>query len=204
VKISGVAIETYHPQYRPLPVIHYLDVNPLLTRYALFITLLAPHAVRPCTLRLARSHRTHLAPRAPRASHLMLRTRPAPRAVSTSLHWAATSRWAHVATLCFIRFRYMLHMFHLNVAKVDLVLHILQWLYTYVASVCFKCFNYFKTNVVNVLFGYCICCCGYIYVASVCSKSFTCFRPMLQVFNLDVAYVSNILTFFCTSILLCI
>jgi hypothetical protein len=36
-------------------------------------------------------------------------------------------------------------MFHLDVAnKVDLVLHMLQGLYTYVASVCFKCFCCFK------------------------------------------------------------
>ena len=32
-----------------------------------------------------------------------------------------------------------------------------------------------------------------MYVASVCSKCFTCFRPMLQVFYLDVAYVLDIM-----------
>jgi hypothetical protein len=32
----------------------------------------------------------------------------------------------------------------------------------------------------------------YIYVANVCSKCFTCFRLMLQVFHLDVAYVLDI------------
>ena len=37
-----------------------------------------------------------------------------------------------------MRFRCMLNVFHLDVAKVDLVLHMLQVLYTYVASVCFK------------------------------------------------------------------
>jgi hypothetical protein len=43
--------------------------------------------------------------------------------------------------MCFI---YMLYMFHLDIAKVDLVLHMLQWLYTCVASVCFKYFSGFK------------------------------------------------------------
>jgi hypothetical protein len=64
--------------------------------------------------------------------------------MSMSIHWGATSRWEHVATICFMRFRCMLHIFHLDVAKVDLVLHILQWLYTYVASIWFKCLVCFK------------------------------------------------------------
>jgi hypothetical protein len=37
--LSGAAIGTYRPQYRPLFAIRYLDVNPLPTRYTLFITL---------------------------------------------------------------------------------------------------------------------------------------------------------------------
>jgi hypothetical protein len=41
--LSGVAIGTYHPQYRPLSAIRYLDVNPLPTRYTLFITLVEWH-----------------------------------------------------------------------------------------------------------------------------------------------------------------
>jgi hypothetical protein len=36
------------------------------------------------------------------------------------------------------------HMLQLNVAKVDLVLHMLQWLYTCVTIICFKCFSCFK------------------------------------------------------------
>jgi hypothetical protein len=36
----GAAIGTYRPQYHPLSVIRYLDVNPLTTRYTLFSTLL--------------------------------------------------------------------------------------------------------------------------------------------------------------------
>jgi hypothetical protein len=42
------------------------------------------------------------------------------------LHARQQVRWAHVATVCFIRFSFMLHVFHLDVAKVDLVLHMLQ------------------------------------------------------------------------------
>jgi hypothetical protein len=37
--LSGAAIGTYRPQYRPLSAIRYLDVNPLPTRYTLFIIL---------------------------------------------------------------------------------------------------------------------------------------------------------------------
>jgi hypothetical protein len=39
--LSGAAIGTYRPQYRPLSAIRYLDINPLPTRYTLFITLLS-------------------------------------------------------------------------------------------------------------------------------------------------------------------
>jgi hypothetical protein len=92
----------------------------------------------------------------------------------------AASRWAHVATICFMCFRCMLHIFHLDVAKVDLVLHMLQWLYTYVASVCIKCFSCFKCmlqvfylDVAYVVLGL------YTYVASVCFKCFMGFKRML-------------------------
>jgi hypothetical protein len=88
-------------------------------------------------LRLTRSHRTRLAPHATHpacASHAPLVPRIAPpaprtvlpRAALTSLYWAVTSTGAYVATICFVRFRCMLHMFYLNFAKVDLVLHMLQ------------------------------------------------------------------------------
>ena len=46
----------------------------------------------------------------------------------------------------------------------------LQWLYTYVASVCSKCCGCFQTH-----------------VASVC---FSCFRRILQIIYLDVAFVA--------------
>jgi hypothetical protein len=37
--LSGAVIGTYRPQYRPLSVIRYLDVNSLPTRYTLFNSL---------------------------------------------------------------------------------------------------------------------------------------------------------------------
>jgi hypothetical protein len=39
VGLSNTTIGTYRPQYHPLSAIRYLDVNPLSTRYTLFITL---------------------------------------------------------------------------------------------------------------------------------------------------------------------
>jgi hypothetical protein len=42
--LSGAVIGTYRPQYRPLSTIRYLDVNPLPTRYTLFITVVSAHA----------------------------------------------------------------------------------------------------------------------------------------------------------------
>jgi hypothetical protein len=39
MRLSGAAIGTYRPQYRPLSAIRYLDANPLPTRYMLFSTL---------------------------------------------------------------------------------------------------------------------------------------------------------------------
>jgi hypothetical protein len=79
----------------------------------------------------------------------------------------------------------MVHMFHLDVAKVDLVLHMLQWLMlqvyvsnvSAVSNICCKCFIWILH----------ICWNSYTYVASV---RFICFRRMLQVFYLDVPSVS--------------
>jgi hypothetical protein len=39
VRLLDAAVGTYRPQYHPLPAFCYLDVNPLPTRYTLFITL---------------------------------------------------------------------------------------------------------------------------------------------------------------------
>jgi hypothetical protein len=66
----------------------------------------------------------------------------------------------------------MLQVFVLDVAKVDRMLHMLQWLYTHVARVCSKCFicfsdvcckrfiwilHMFHIYVTLVLFRCCIC-----------------------------------------------
>jgi hypothetical protein len=111
------------------------------------------HAFVPHTPTRA-SHRTLLTPRAANASHyvpshieplawtrvahsqgpwtmgdlraMALSFTPASSSASTSLHWTAASRWAHIITVCFMCFSCMLHMFYLNVVKVDLVLHMLQ------------------------------------------------------------------------------
>jgi hypothetical protein len=45
--LSGAAIGTYRPQYRPLSVIRYPDANPLSTRYTLFITLRTRQYLNP-------------------------------------------------------------------------------------------------------------------------------------------------------------
>jgi hypothetical protein len=97
-------------------------------------------------------------------------------------------------SVCFMCFKCMfhiwmlLHVFYLDVAKFDLVLHMLQWLYTYVSNVCFECFSYFIRILQVFLSRCCICYSGYThmlqaYVSPVldicCSKCF-----MLQVFSL--------------------
>jgi hypothetical protein len=53
----------------------------------------------------------------------------------------------------------------------------LQWLYTYVVSVYFKCSSYFQKYVASALSDCCICCGGHTY--------------MLQ------AYVSNVSDVYC-------
>jgi hypothetical protein len=47
----------------------------------------------------------------------------------------------------------MFQVLHLDVLKVDLVLHMLLLLYTYVSSTCFKCFICFQTYVASVSIG---------------------------------------------------
>jgi hypothetical protein len=64
--------------------------------------------------------------------------------------------------------------------KIDLVLHMLQWLYTCVASVCFKCLCFFK-RMLQVFHLY------VAYVATVVHICCKCVFQMLQVFHLNVA-----------------
>jgi hypothetical protein len=93
------------------------------------------------------------------------------------------------------------------------MLHMLQWLYTYVASVCSKCFICFQTYAANVLSGCCICftqmlqvfyldvacltmtfkCFQVFCKCYVCCKCFSCFERMLQVFHLDVTKIDLVL-----------
>jgi hypothetical protein len=41
-------------------------------------------------------------------------------------------QYTYVASLCFMCFRRLFQIFHLNVSKIDLVLHMLLWLYTHI------------------------------------------------------------------------
>jgi hypothetical protein len=66
-------------------------------------------------------------------------------------------------------------MFHLDVVKIDMVLHMLQWLYTYIVNVCFKFFvcmlQLFYLDIAYIAVA--------IHVFCKCiSKYFICFRPM--------------------------
>ena len=94
-----------------------------------------PHAsclVPPPTPRASRRPRLTLRSTAPRAPARTLTAHSqgpwtvgnlramALSSASTNLHWAASSSWAHVTTVCFMRFRCMLHMFYLDVVKVEL------------------------------------------------------------------------------------
>jgi hypothetical protein len=117
-----------------------------------------PYTVHLCVSRLARSHRTRLA----------LCT---VRATSTSLHWVVASIRAHIATICFLRFRCLLYSecckSRFGIAYVAIVIH-----------VCFKCrfemFRLFHTYMLSVLSGCCICCSG-LHV---------CCKCMFQMFHL--------------------
>jgi hypothetical protein len=75
-------------------------------------------------------------------------------------------------------FRFMLQVFYLDVAKVDLDVAYVAM----VIHVSFKYFICFQTDVAYVVNG---------YVASVCSKCFICFRRLLQLFHLSVTKVDR-------------
>jgi hypothetical protein len=82
------------------------------------------------------------------------------------------------------------------------MLHMLQWLYTYVSSVCSKYFISFSICMfASVSSGCCICFHAYevflgVFFASVsyaCFECFSCFVRMLQVFHLEVSEVDLVL-----------
>jgi hypothetical protein len=81
---------------------------------------------------------------------------------------------------------------HMDIGKVDRdVAHIAIAIHVCCKRL-FKVYHLFFrriTYVVSVLFGCCIC--FHTNVASVCSKCFIHFTCMLQVFYLDVTYVSH-------------
>jgi hypothetical protein len=59
-------------------------------------------------------------------------------------------------------------------------------------------FPLFQTYVASVSSGYCICCSGYTCMLQVCFfKCLSCFRRMLQVFYLYVAYVAVVIYIYC-------
>jgi hypothetical protein len=66
----------------------------------------------------------------------------------------------------------------------------LHWLYTYVASICFKCFSCFKRMLQVFMWMLYMLHWLCTYVVSVCFKCFSCFKRMLQVFYLNVAHVT--------------
>ena len=92
------------------------------------------------------------------------------------------------------------------------MLHILQWLYTYVASFCSQCFNVCcKCVYLNVARVSHICCMCFIWmlhifcngffkrfrcftsVLDVCCKCFNLFECMFQIFHLNVSKVDRVL-----------
>ena len=86
----------------------------------------------------------------------------------------------------------------------NLVLHMLQWLYKYATSVCFKCFicmlQVFYLDIAYVAVAIDVCCkCMFqmfhlfqTFVASVSSGCCICFRHMLQSSIQNVSSVSDV------------
>ena len=108
--------------------------------------------------------------------------------VPTSLYvsWLVISTYRCRAQ--YMRFRYMFYMFHLfviwvssDVVKVDLIL---QLLYMCVASVCFKCFSYFR----GILLVFYL---NVIYVAMPINICYTIMFPMFHMFRMYVNVLSK-------------
>ena len=73
------------------------------------------------------------------------------------------------------------------------MLHMLQWLYTYVSSVYFKCFICIRRTLQIFSSG----CCIYMHVASVFSSGFMCFASVssdacFKCFHLSSLYVATV------------
>ena len=89
-----------------------------------------------------------------------------------------------VSNVCCKCFIYMLHMLH--------------WIYTYVASVCFKYFIYFRRMLQVFIWMMCMFQWLYTYVASVYSVSsvsdicYKCFIWILHILQLLYKYVASV------------
>jgi hypothetical protein len=75
-------------------------------------------------------------------------------------------------------------------------LHMLQWAYTYAASVCFQMFKLFQTYVASILSGYYICCSDYthilqVFVLNVLSVFIRMLQQMLYVASVPGAGVES-------------
>jgi hypothetical protein len=74
------------------------------------------------------------------------------------------------------------------------MLHMLQWLYTYVSSVCSKYFIlFFRRMFANVSSECWICFHTCEVFSCIFCKCFNCFVRMLQMFHLDVSKVDQVL-----------
>jgi hypothetical protein len=95
---------------------------------------------------------------------------------------------------------HMFHTFQIYVAyvsfgycKVDLVLHMLQWLYTHVASICFKYFSCFK----------CMLQVFYQDVVYIALTIHICCKCMFQLFQTYVASVLSDIAYVAVAIHIC-
>jgi hypothetical protein len=157
---------------------------------------LPPSRVRPhpldCCYRLHRGHCTCPTTRASVATHWGPRNRLAAAILvlhhdcTIGFHYAVLcppacqvllqEHFASVCFKCFRCFRGMLQGFQIDVAKVDWMLHMLQWLYMYVLSVCSIWPRYMLEVFLSVYCKSSSGCCIYMHVASIYFKCFKVFH----------------------------
>jgi hypothetical protein len=71
------------------------------------------------------------------------------------------------------------------------MLHMLQWLYTYVASIYSKCFTYFR-HMLQVFYMLQV-----LPISDICCKCFICCKYIFQMFYLFQTYVASVLSRCC-------
>jgi hypothetical protein len=117
-----------------------VDLQPIIKKNLDFSNGMEPPCAARLTLRGPMPHtsrQTRLVPRiplVPRATRCLCRSRLALRSPTPAHQRVFIGRQhvdEHMLQLCFVRFKCMLHMFYLDIAKVDLVLH---WLCMCVAT----------------------------------------------------------------------